>query len=682
MKIKIKKGKGKEKKKITLRSNLSLSLRNELFILVVIVSLLPISILGINTGKAVYNSANNEYIITTANKVENIGKEMENIIKFNSNLMNILSEEETIKSGFKSKKNKDIVFDTFTNVKANSSDILSIYYANEKKELYLYPEVKLESNYDPTSREWYTSAKGEKKLVISKPYVDAFTGKQIFTISKKVTDKDGSLIGVMAMDIDLTTLSENVNTSSIGSEGFVLITYNDENVIASSKEELIGIDLSKEQWGKDLITTENMGVFKFEDNNYYIQKHINGELGYTTYGLSSIKEIQREIRKALFIPIITIIFIAIFAIVIILVLSSKLVKIMKNLMDILYRTRNGDFTTRIPTKGVFTKEIKEISNAVNAMMDDIVLLLKNIIEASTELSTSSSSLTNIVGDSKIANSDISAAISQMAQGANEQSIILDENASLTVELGEDIKNIVSYSEDVMNQCEEAKKLIFNGKESIEDFSELFKDNSRAVVETVNKAKILQENSKKINIILDTIKTITHKTNLLALNASIEAARAGEAGKGFVVVANEVKKLAEQSTTSAEEIEKVIEENISDIDKVIKEVTLSKEISDKTSNKVENAFKIFEEINSSIGVLQENINGVNKTLTNINSTKDGLIERMQNISVVAEEAAASSEEISASSEDQNNRFEKVVLSAEDLEVLSEKLKEVVSKFKIN
>lgn len=672
--------KNKDKKKSTL--GLNLSLRNELFILVLIISLIPISILGINTAKLVYTNANNEYIVTTANKIENIGKEMENIVNFNSNLINILSEEESMRNGFKSEKNKDMVFNTFINVKANNNDLLSIYFANEKKQLYLYPEVKLDPNYDPTSREWYTSAKDEKSVVISKPYIDAFTGKQIFTISKKVVDKEGALIGVMAMDIDITALSEKVTMSSIGNEGFVLITYKDENIIASSKAELIGSDISKEQWGKDLINSENMGSFKFENSSYYVQKYTNQEVGYTTYGLSSAKEIRAQISKALFTPMLIIIFIFIFAIIIVIILSSKIVKVVNNLTSVLYRTRNGDFTTRISTKGIFTKEIKEISNAVNRMMDDIVTLLKNIIDASTELSAASNILTNTVGDSKIANSDISSAVSQMAQGANEQSIILDENVYLTINLGEDINNIVSYSKDVMNQCEEAEKLIFNGKESIEDLNKMFKENSEVIIDTVDKAKILQENSKKINIITDTIKSITNKTNLLALNASIEAARAGEAGKGFVVVANEVKKLAEQSTTSAEEIEKVIKENISDIDKVIKKITMSKEFTEKTSDKVENTFKTFEEINSSIKFLQENINGVNKTLTNINNTKDGLIERMQNISAVAEESAASSEEVSASSEEQNSRFEKVVVSAEDLKLLSEKLKEVVNRFKIN
>ncbi len=678
--MKIKTRKQKEKKKLTL--GLNLSLRNELLILILFISLIPIIILGISTTKVVYNSANNEYIVATANKIEDVGKEIENIINFNSNLINILSEEENIQNGFKGEKNKSLAFNTFMNVKANSNDVLSIYFANEKKELYLYPKVELDSNYDPNSREWYTNAKGEKNLVISKPYIDAFTGKQVFTISKKVVDKNGDLIGVMAMDIDLTNLSEKVTSSSIGNEGFILVTYKDESVVASNKEELIGKELSKEQWAKDLITSENLDLFKFENNNYYIQKYTNGELGYTTYGFSSTNEIKGQIGKALWTSIILIVFILIFSLTVVTIFSSKFVRVINNLVNTLARTRNGDFTARITTKGIVTKEVKEISNVVNSMMDDMVSLLESVKDASKHLSEASSTLTNIVKDSRVANSDISSAVSQMAQGANEQSIMLDENVSLTINLGEDISNIVSYSEDVMNQCEEAEKLIFNGKEVIQDFDEMFKENTEAVIDTVNKAKTLQENSKKINIIIDAIKSITNKTNLLALNASIEAARAGEAGHGFTVVANEVKKLAEQSTISAEEIKKVIKENISDIDKVINGVTISKEITEKTSSKVENTFKTFEEINSSIKLLQKNINGVNETLININSTKDGLIGRIQNISAVAEEAAASSEEVSASSEEQKNRFGQVVLSAENLELLSEKLKGVISKFKIS
>ena len=233
--------------------------------------------------------------------------------------------------------------------------------------------------------------------------------------------------------------------------------------------------------------------------------------------------------------------------------------------------------------------------------------------------------------------------------------MLEESVNLSVDLGNNITEILNYSNDVLEESEEVESFVTNGKEIVDELNHSFNENNKSIINVADKAEVLGENSNRIRAIIDAIKEITSKTNLLALNASIEAARAGEAGRGFAVVAEEVRKLAEQSSSSAEEVEKVINSNLEDIKMVIKEITLSKDLSEKTLEKVENTNKTFDEINNAIDSLKNNINNVNDVLIKVNESKDSFIDKIQGISAVSQEAAASTEEVSASSEEQRTKF---------------------------
>ncbi|MCS4454345.1 methyl-accepting chemotaxis protein [Clostridium botulinum] len=137
-------------------------------------------------------------------------------------------------------------------------------------------------------------------------------------------------------------------------------------------------------------------------------------------------------------------------------------------------------------------------------------------------------------------------------------------------------------------------------------------NSKSNQELANKIDTLAESSNQISIITETIQSITEQTSLLALNASIESARAGEAGKGFAVVAEEVRKLAEQSSTSASEIERVIfniNKEVKDIlDKMYETIELEKD----TKDKIDITDNAFNTIRKSIDKLEESIRNVNES----------------------------------------------------------------------
>ncbi|WP_291563421.1 MULTISPECIES: methyl-accepting chemotaxis protein [unclassified Clostridium] len=658
------------------------SIKKQLSLMLVITCVIPIIILGVATTKTIYDSVMNEYMIVASASVRAINDEIEEIIDSNSNFIKLLSSESHIRNLYTKQGNENKAVESFKNIEEIKDNIFSVYAFNEKTKLYCYPPDEVDSSFNLNERPWYTEAmKDENLLYVGTPYNDHSSGKIILTLSKALKDDNNKLAGVVAIDMDLGKISEKVSKMKIGKDGFNIVAYKNGSIIASDNEELIGKNLNDEEWSKGILDNDIMDV-TFDNVNYHAVKVENKELGYTSFGFIRNSEINSKIFNKLAIPILAVIIIIIFSSGAPMVYSKNLAKVMKHLVSILKAAKDGDFTKRISLNKVKTMEIVEIGNASNELMNDMEKIINNIVNTSEHLSKASVDLTNTVEFSETVASDISNAVEQVAQGANEQSIMLEESVALSMDLGNNISEILNYSNDVLEESEEVESFVSSGKEMVEGLTYSFSENNRAIINVAAKAEALGENSNRIRAIIDAIKEITSKTNLLALNASIEAARAGEAGRGFAVVAEEVRKLAEQSSSSAEEVEKVINTNLEDIKMVIKEITLSKDLSEKTLEKVENTNETFDEINNAIKGLQNNINSVNDTLTKVNEAKDGFIDKIQGISAVSEEAAASTEEVSASSEEQRTKFREVVTAAENLEKLSLDLRQTINKFNIN
>lgn len=172
---------------------------------------------------------------------------------------------------------------------------------------------------------------------------------------------------------------------------------------------------------------------------------------------------------------------------------------------------------------------------------------------------------------------------------------------------------------------------------------------------------LNEKNQKIGMVLSTLNELTTQTNLLALNASIEAARAGDAGRGFSVVANEVKKLAEDSKKSSEEIALMLNEIQEKTSEVTKQVGEGKNIIENSKQTLLTAQTTFDVISDNAKEIasasKENENSV-KTLQH---SSENIITEMNSIVNISEQISSSVEEILSSIENQNGNLEEIVSS---------------------
>ncbi len=225
----------------------------------------------------------------------------------------------------------------------------------------------------------------------------------------------------------------------------------------------------------------------------------------------------------------------------------------------------------------------------------------------------------------------------ISEGATEQASAIEE---LTASLGE-------VNEKVQNSVKHAKETNVITSElgvQIEESNEKMNEMVKAMEEIDNSSRNIRE-------IINTIASISEQTNLLALNAAIEAARAGESGKGFAVVAEEVRKLAEESSQAVKDTAELIESSIKSVEK-------GKIIADTTAVSLKEAVKKTEEAVQ----LVDNISKISEvqavSINQINGGIDQIADVVQSNSAIAEESAAASEELSAQAdtlESMINRF---------------------------
>jgi len=211
-------------------------------------------------------------------------------------------------------------------------------------------------------------------------------------------------------------------------------------------------------------------------------------------------------------------------------------------------------------------------------------------------------------------------------------------------------------------------------QSVTKVSDLFKTFNGKIVG-------LGKDINEINEITNIINEIAEQTNLLALNAAIEASRAGEAGRGFSVVADEIRKLSQQSKESSGNIGRLIGEISKNTDVIVKN---SVEMDDELINQVDiisSSITSFREIIQSVNEVIPKIETIKNSAQDIDKDKNNILLRVDGASAVALEVSASAEEIAASSEEMNASAEEVVSAAQILTTMTSGMIEEVNKFKI-
>ncbi len=358
--------------------------------------------------------------------------------------------------------------------------------------------------------------------------------------------------------------------------------------------------------------------------------------------------------------------------------SKILTKLLIELEQSAKNVSTGDLTSDVKVMKS-DDELRALSIAFNQMLQSIRGIVKDIHQNFEETNQNVEELTEASDHAAKSAENISTTIEEIAMGAEQQAVATNATVDLMNEvthLSDEVKQKASYTKEFSQQMEEMIK------ESIEVIQKLvtglhqIADTNQQSITVVNK---LEKHATEIGTITNVVGGIAEQTNLLALNASIEAARAGEHGQGFAVVANEVRKLADESSKAVQNIGDLIKQMQIEVKNVVGQIGEQVALASRESERGEGTKSMLSNMEKSVNQVVSSIAEINQIIEKQTYHIQETLNEAKKVASVAEQTSAGAEEVASTTEEQTAFMEEVSAKAQYLKETSYKLKDTIKKF---
>jgi methyl-accepting chemotaxis protein len=361
-------------------------------------------------------------------------------------------------------------------------------------------------------------------------------------------------------------------------------------------------------------------------------------------------------------------------------ISRSISKPVRSLAESAERMAEGDFTVDLITTenqdelGSLAASFNKMKNNINQLVEKLQVDAEMIAKSSAELAANAEENTRTT-------EHVTIMVQEVATGAMKQVESILESREVMESLSMSLQQVAVSTEKVSDSTQDTSIVANNGNQSVQAAIMKMQNLNDTVSQLASVIKGLGERSSQIGEIMVAIQRISAQTNLLSLNAAIEAARAGEHGRGFAVVAGEVRKLAEQSSQSAESVNSLIQS-------VQQETMQAVETMHKVSGEVTDGILAVNEAGHSFEKIQESVNQVVELIREVTQSVEHMAmgtvqveDAIQQIAVIAEQSASATQTVSAGTEQQLASSEEVASSSASLSILAEELQELGCRFKV-
>ncbi len=340
---------------------------------------------------------------------------------------------------------------------------------------------------------------------------------------------------------------------------------------------------------------------------------------------------------------------------------------------------NGDLTARI---GYQSKdEIGELSKSFDTFVEKLQKIIKEVAGSAETISVSSDQLTDAASETTKSLEQITYTVSEIASGTSQSAAVMEETTGNLIEMASFSSRTSKATKQTADNTRLVHEAAVNGSKKITEVVSSISDiaaSSKDVTIVINE---LNTSSNKISDFIQIITGISAQTNLLALNAAIEAARAGEAGKGFSVVADEIRKLADESNRAALQISNLVQENqvktssavvsVLEVEELVTAgVEKSNEVSDAIQHIISHIHEILHEINQIDAAAEKQALSTNE-----------MEMAMSNLAQTAGETATGTDQIRTSISEQVATMTNIEGTTEQLSKMAKNLQELTAGFKI-
>ncbi len=605
-------------------------------------------------------------------------------------MIDIISSEYTIITDLQSKQKSKATESTFDKIMEENSDLLSLISMVDSNGVILATDDsnKHMIGANISDRDYLEQAKKSKQVVVSEKLISKATGLPVLVVAKPVIENN-RYIGAIVATVNYNLLTEVVAEIQIAEHGYGYIVdvvgEGKGNIEWHPNPEMIGKNLSSfenkelDELLEKMITEEKGdGVYTFDKvQKYAAFKRIGSVVLVIT---ADEKDLLNKVEDIFIMTLIILsIGIILSSIICYFIVNVSIIKPIKELEESMDAAGKGDLTRPVDIK---TKdEIQHLGECYNEMLSNQHSTIKKIGIVSGDLNASAEELTASSEDVNASAEEVSQNIEEMMNNSLRQKENFAEIVSEIENLNASIESSHQLTVKSQEACNEAVVVTRGGRESLVDSIDSINNISDSTNKIIDTFTSLNEGARKVTGISETIKSIAEQINLLALNASIEAARAGEAGRGFTVVAEEVRKLAEQTTLESSNIHDVLN-SISQL------IVVADSCVNTTRVHVDTGETSIKSLDGKLGDIINTFNGINEDITSLDvisseqvQSSDRIGSFAENMSKTVEMNSTMSQEISASSEEQAAITENLTQSSEETSTMAEDLNKLIDRFKL-
>ncbi|WP_310605043.1 methyl-accepting chemotaxis protein [Anaerosporobacter sp.] len=485
----------------------------------------------------------------------------------------------------------------------------------------------------------------------------------------------------IVIDVNAETIASILDSLDFGDGSYVAIVTADGREIQADESITEIIFADEDFYLEKLDSVEDSGseYINYNGKEYMFMHSKIGETGAIICALMPKSVITAQAEDIKNITIIIVVIACIVALglgaIITLGISKEIANTIKNLKLV----ASGDLTVKFRTRRkdeflILAKNIQEMTDSMKELINKTKNLSDTVSESSVQVTSSANTFTK-------ATREISVAIDEIEQGVNQQASDSENCLHQMDQLSQRIENVSKNTYEMETIAQDTKSAVTSGTDKMKELETKTESTNTIINQVVEEIAALEKKSVTIGNIVSVINDIAEQTNLLSLNASIEAARAGEAGRGFSVVADEIRKLADQSTNSVAQIHGIISEIQASVQTSVQHVRAAGEGMRQQKDAVDDTEKTFGDINCRVEQLVENIKTITESISDIEEARMNTLLAIESISAVSEENAASSTAVNETSKEQLQQVEMLDSAAKALDINAKELVDAVQQFRV-